>query len=68
MKCWVIKEAAGKDEGQSELWSGAMQTLEKALREGSTHNLWLLKGPFVEDRMDAKVLGSKRMKKRVLAS
>lgn len=43
-------------------------TLEKTLQEGSTQNLWFLKGPFVEDRRDAKVLGSKWMKKRVLAS
>lgn len=73
-----MKEVAGKDEGQSELWSGAMQPdlqtqqlgsiLEKMLQKGSTQNLWFLKGPIVEDRRDAKVLASKWIKKRVLAS
>lgn len=64
-----MKEVAGKDEGQSQLRSSPtcrlsswVRTTEKTLQEGSTQNLWLLKGPVVEDRMDG------WMKTRVLAS
>lgn len=49
MKGWVMKEVAGKDEGQSELQSRATQpdlqtqqlgnTLEKTLHKGFTQNL-----------------------------